>query len=229
MDWALALLASQAATQTLTEAQTTYPAPDVANQEPTDRLHQPIRRRGCDRLEGQLWMQHSIFASDLPFISHDSTFKMASGDGSKHAASRNIFDSVALVSREEDDCECGQLSEREMSDKEEVVLYSSDSDGYSGSYDSDNDVLIVDPDLKISIAEEVVDGTVIKTVVYMGKDGTEWKNTPLVPNAQTRWPNVTLPRNRIPGTQNVTSPAEVFELFISRNMLTAQSYREIHK
>ncbi|GFR89197.1 hypothetical protein ElyMa_002537700 [Elysia marginata] len=135
---------------------------------------------------------------------------MASGDGSEHAASRNIFDSVALVSREKDDCEWDQLSEREMKDEEEFVPYSSDSDGYSGSDDSDNDALSVDPDLNTSIAEEVVDGTVIRTVVYMGKDGTEWKNTPIVPNAQTRWPNVvTLPRNRIPETQNVTSPAEV--------------------
>ncbi|GFS06962.1 PiggyBac transposable element-derived protein 4 [Elysia marginata] len=139
---------------------------------------------------------------------------MASGDGSKHAASRNIFDSVALVSREEDDCECDQL--REMSVEEEFVPYSSDSDVYSGSDDSDNDALSVDPDLITSIAEEVVDGTVIRTLVYMGKDGTD-----IVPNAQTRWPNVvTLPWNRIPGTQNVTSPAEAFELFISRNMLS---------
>ncbi|GFR96410.1 PiggyBac transposable element-derived protein 4 [Elysia marginata] len=110
-----------------------------------------------------------------------------------------------------------------MSDEEEFVPYNSDSDGYSGSDDSDNDALSVDPDLNTSIAEEVpvVDGTVIRTVVYMGKDGTEWKNTPIVPNAQTRWPNVvTLPRNSIPETQNVTSPAEVFELFISRNMLS---------
>ncbi|GFR91361.1 Piggybac transposable element-derived protein 4-like protein [Elysia marginata] len=84
-----------------------------------------------------------------------------------------------------------------MSDEEEFVPYSSDSDGYSGSDDSHSDALSVDPDLNTSIAEEVVDGTVIRTVVYMGKDGTEWKNTPRVPNAQTRWPNVvTLPRNR---------------------------------
>ncbi|GFR96771.1 YqaJ viral recombinase domain [Elysia marginata] len=95
-----------------------------------------------------------------------------------------------------------------MSD--EFVTYSSDSDGYSGSDDGDNDALSVDPDLNTSIAEEVVDGTVIRTVSYMGKDGTEWKNTPIVPNAQTRWPNVvTVPRNCIPETQNVTSPAEV--------------------
>ena len=57
-----------------------------------------------------------------------------------------------------------------MSDGEKFVPYSSDSDGSSDS-DSDNDALSVD--VNTSITEEVVDGTVIRTVSYIGKDGTE--------------------------------------------------------
>ena len=160
-----------------------------------------------------------------------SKIKMAAGEEARPGSSRNIFDllqvgvddagdhvdQVRAIDREEDDAD--QYSEGEMSDEDEFVPFSDDSDDDSRSSDSSEEESI-DPNLNSSISEELVNGTVVRTRSYYGKDGTEWKSTPMAPNAQTTRSNiVTLLRNRIPNTHNATSPAETFDLFISRDMI----------
>ena len=71
----------------------------------------------------------------------------------------------------------------------------------------------------MSITEELVDGSVVRTRSYYGKDGTEWRSTPMAADAQTTRANVTLPRSRIPNTETATSPAETFSLFICHDMI----------
>ncbi|KAK3701944.1 hypothetical protein RRG08_017835 [Elysia crispata] len=72
----------------------------------------------------------------------------------------------------------------------------------------------------MSVTEELVDGTVVRTRSHYGKDGTEWRRTPMAADAQTTRTNVvTLPWNCIPNTKTATSPAETFGLFICHDMI----------
>ncbi|GFO14887.1 hypothetical protein PoB_004139200 [Plakobranchus ocellatus] len=145
---------------------------------------------------------------------------MASGGKSRPGPSRNLFESVQVesddardqidhdiaIDREEDDAD--QYNEAEMSDEDEFVPFSVDSDTDTTTSDSSGEES-ADPNLNSSISEELVNETIIRTRSYFGKDGSEWKNIPMAPKAQTTWANiVNLPRNRIPNTQNATSLAE---------------------
>ena len=77
---------------------------------------------------------------------------------------------------------------------------------------------------RITITREIVGGTEAQTIVYTAKDGTDWSSTPLAPTAQTSAVNIfNLLVDRIPQTQNRTTPAEVFQLFITSVIPGSQS------
>ncbi|GFO03846.1 hypothetical protein PoB_003035100 [Plakobranchus ocellatus] len=122
-----------------------------------------------------------------------------------------------IIDREEDDAD--QYNKAEMSDEDEFVPFSDDSDTDTTTSDSTGEES-ADPNLNSSISEELVNGTKVRTRSYFGKDGSGWKNIPMAPNAQTTRANiVNFPRNHIPNTQNATSAAETFDLFISQDMI----------
>ncbi|KAK3773714.1 hypothetical protein RRG08_001443 [Elysia crispata] len=101
-----------------------------------------------------------------------------------------------------------------------LVMTVTDSDGEARSRSSYSDSGVeesVDPNINMSITEESVDGSVIRTRSYYGK---ERRSTPMAADAQTTRANVvTLPRNRIPNTETATSPAETFGLLICHDMI----------
>ncbi|GFO27781.1 hypothetical protein PoB_005428600 [Plakobranchus ocellatus] len=106
-----------------------------------------------------------------------------------------------------------------MSDEDEFVPFSDDSDTDTTTSDSSGEES-ADPNLNSSISEKLINGTIVRTRSYFGKDGSEWKNILMAPNAQTTSANiVNFPRNSIPNTQNATSSAETFDLFISQDMI----------
>ena len=75
-----------------------------------------------------------------------------------------------------------------------------------------------------TITRDVVGGTVVKKKVFTAKDGTDWSSTPLAQTAQTSAVNIfNLLVDRIPQTQNRTTPAEVFQLFITSVIPGSQS------
>ncbi|GFO05288.1 PiggyBac transposable element-derived protein 4 [Plakobranchus ocellatus] len=150
---------------------------------------------------------------------------MASGGKSRTGPSRNLFASVQVesdaagdqvdhdraIDREEDDAD--QYNE------DEFVPFNDDNDTDTTTSDSGG-VESADPNLNSSISEELINGAIVRTRSYFGKDGSEWKNIPMAPNAQTTSANiVNFPQNSIPNTQNATSPAEPFDLFISQDMI----------
>ena len=123
---------------------------------------------------------------------------------------------------EEDADDSHEESECEMSDEDEFVPYSDDSDTDSSDNDEpDHRPADPEPDLDTSFtAESVVRGDVVRTRVYPSKDGTEWNSTPMASNSQTPASNVViLPRNRIPHTQAATTPSDIFELIISPDII----------
>ncbi|GFN75330.1 hypothetical protein PoB_000183600 [Plakobranchus ocellatus] len=121
--------------------------------------------------------------------------------------SRDLFESVQVesdavgdqvdhdraIDREEDDAD--QYNE------DEFVHFNDDSDTDTTTSDSGG-VESADPNLNSSISEELINGTIVRTRSYFGKDGSEWKNIPMAPNAQTTSANiVNFPRNSIPNTE----------------------------
>ncbi|GFS14182.1 hypothetical protein ElyMa_001417400 [Elysia marginata] len=118
---------------------------------------------------------------------------MASNEAPRPGSRRNVFDSIQVRSndseedvtfdREEDDFDAANFSEGEMSDEDEFLPFSDDSDTDRSSDDDEEDS--ADPNLNSSISEEVVNGNVVRTRSYYGKDGTEWKSTTVAPNCRT--------------------------------------------
>ena len=69
------------------------------------------------------------------------------------------------------------------------------------------------------VREDMVDGQVVRSMEYKAKDNTMWKSTPFrrtrTPEANTFRP----PANRIPNTGNAHTPVDVYNLFLSRNII----------
>jgi len=95
----------------------------------------------------------------------------------------NLFDAIrdgALDREEEDDDRIDSDEEEgygEMSEEEEFIPYEDDDD--TGSDDSDKDTTNqkVRTGPSLSASEEVTQGTVVRTRVFKGKDGSEWRGT----------------------------------------------------
>ena len=143
------------------------------------------------------------------------------------ASNRNLSDDERVGDDIVDDV---TLSEGEMSDEEEFLPYSdddTDSVSSSGSEGSDTDgipLAVLAERMRAgpstSVAENVVQGTVIRTTTYTGKDGTEWSSTPTAHSAQTLQSNIfTVPRNKIPGTDSANTPGELFSLYMSPDII----------